>query len=90
MNDNEAVNRENSTYMIENGSYLRIRNIQLGYNFNQNIFHKAFKSFRIFIGGQNIKTIKYNSGFTPEFGGSASQSELIMVRIPFLQFILQG
>ena len=74
VNDNNAVNRENSTYMIESGSYLRIRNLQFGYNFKPAALAKAhIKSFRVFIGGQNLKTFKHNSGFTPEFGGSATQ-----------------
>jgi TonB-linked SusC/RagA family outer membrane protein len=63
-----------STYMIENGSYLRIRNVQLGYNFSSSALGKAhIKSLRIFISGQNIKTFKNNSGYTAEFGGSATQ-----------------
>jgi hypothetical protein len=31
------------------------------------------KSLRIYISGQNLKTFKHNSGFTPELGGSATQ-----------------
>lgn len=63
-----------STYMIESGSYLRIRNVQLGYNFSPGFLSKAnIKSFRVYVGGQNLKTFKHNSGFTPEFGGSATQ-----------------
>ena len=63
-----------STYMIENGSYLRIRNLQVGYSFNTRSLSKAyFKSLRLFISGQNLKTFKHNSGYTPEFGGSATQ-----------------
>lgn len=74
LNDNRAVNRLTSTYMIENGSYLRIRNLQLGYNFSKELLTKVhIKAFRIFISAQNLKTFKSNSGFTPEFGGSALQ-----------------
>jgi hypothetical protein len=63
-----------STYMIEDGSYLRIRNLQIGYNFSSGMLRKAsLKSLRIFVSGQNLKTFKDNSGFTPEFGGSATQ-----------------
>ena len=62
-----------SSYMIENGSYLRIRNVQLGYNFSTSVLGKRVKSLRLYISGQNIKTFKHNSGYTPEFGGSATQ-----------------
>jgi len=34
LGDNRTTNRLPSTYGIEDGSYFRIRNIQIGYNFN--------------------------------------------------------
>jgi TonB-linked SusC/RagA family outer membrane protein len=72
LNDQHSINRENSTYMIEDGGYLRIRNVQIGYNFSKETLSKVrIKALRIFINGQNLKTFKNNSGFTPEFGGSA-------------------
>lgn len=72
LNDQRAINRQNSTYMIEDGSYIRIRNIQLGYNFSNSLLSRIhIKSLRVFLNGQNVKTFKRNSGFTPEFGGSA-------------------
>ncbi|MCW3110483.1 MAG: TonB-dependent receptor [Segetibacter sp.] len=61
-----------STLGIESGSYWRIRNLQLGYNFRQLALSKAhIKALRIFVNAQNLKTFKHNSGYTPEFGGSA-------------------
>ncbi len=73
VSDAHAINRQNSTYMIEDGSYLRIRNVQLGYNFNPGALSKIhIRSLRVFVNGQNVKTFKRNSGFTPEFGGSAT------------------
>lgn len=68
-----TINRTNSTYMIEDGSYFRVRNLQLGYTFNPEWLAKAsITSLRIYLSGQNIKTWKRNSGFTPEAGGSAT------------------
>lgn len=67
-----SINLQNSNYMIEDGSYLRIRNIQLGYNFSPSLLSGArIKALRVFVNAQNIVTFKNNSGFTPEFGGSA-------------------
>ncbi|MEP6844805.1 MAG: TonB-dependent receptor [Panacibacter sp.] len=67
-----AINKVNSTYMIEDGSYLRLRNVQLGYTFNASLLSRAhINSLRIYVSGQNLKTWKNNSGFTPEAGGSA-------------------
>ncbi|HEY0677806.1 MAG TPA: TonB-dependent receptor [Chitinophagaceae bacterium] len=71
--DLASINRENSTYMIEDGSYFRIRNVQIGYNFNPGWLTRAHvKNLRLYVNGQNLKTWKRNSGFTPEAGGSAT------------------
>ncbi|MFT3748761.1 MAG: TonB-dependent receptor [Agriterribacter sp.] len=67
-----SINRNPSTYMIEDGSYLRIRNLQLGYSFSVDLLTRVkIKNLRVFVNAQNLKTFKNNSGFTPEFGGSA-------------------
>lgn len=72
VSDLAAINRANSTYMIEDGSYIRLRNLQLGYTINPKVLAKAhITSFRIYVNGQNIKTWKNNSGFSPEAGGNA-------------------
>ena len=71
-NTTAAINSENSTYMIEDGSYLRIRNIQAGYTLSSEVLAKVhIKSMRFYISGQNLKTWKHTSGFTPEAGGGA-------------------
>lgn len=66
------INYEASTYNIEDGSYFRLRNIQLAYNFSQTLIARAkMKNVRAFVNMQNPKTWKNNSGYTSEFGGSA-------------------
>lgn len=71
LGDNRTTNRLPSTYGIEDGSYFRIRNLQIGYNFSTNTLQRArIKSLRLFANVQNLKTFKRNSGYTPEFGGS--------------------
>jgi TonB-linked SusC/RagA family outer membrane protein len=67
-------NKQASTYNIEDGSYLRLRNIQLGYTFD-NLHIKDFKiqSFKLYVNTQNLYTWKNNSGFAPDAGGSATQ-----------------
>lgn len=70
---NHTINRLPSTYGIEDGSYFRVRNIQLGYNFKPEVLKKMnIKSVRLFANVQNLKTFKRNSGYTPEFGGTAT------------------
>ena len=59
--------------MIEDGSYLRIRNVQIGYNFSTAALSRLnIKSLRVFISGQNLKTFKNNLGYSPEFAGDAT------------------
>jgi TonB-linked SusC/RagA family outer membrane protein len=66
-------NYNGSTYNIEDGSYFRIRNLQLGYNFSTSLLSKAkISNLRIYANVQNLKTWKHNSGYTPEYGGDAT------------------
>lgn len=67
-------NKLASTYNIEDGSYLRLRNIQLGYTFDT-LQIKDFKiqNLKLYVNAQNLYTWKNNSGFTPDAGGSATQ-----------------
>lgn len=67
------VNYQNSSYWIEDGSFFRIRNLQLGYTFGGNFLNKAkIKSFRIYVNAQNLATFANNTGYTPEIGGSST------------------
>lgn len=69
----DRFNYNGSTYNIEDGSYFRIRNLQLGYSFNQHVISKLhISSLRVFANVQNLKTWKHNQGYTSEFGGSAT------------------
>ncbi len=71
LGDDHSTNRLPSTYGIEDGSYFRIRNFQVGYNFSPDALRKYYiKSMRVFMNVQNLKTWKRNSGYSPEFGGS--------------------
>tara|TARA_R110002049_G_scaffold267422_1_gene443779 strand:+ start:4695 stop:7694 length:3000 start_codon:yes stop_codon:yes gene_type:complete len=51
-----------SDLFIEDASYLRLRNIQLGYNFKI----EGFQNCRVYLSGQNLLTITNYSGFDPE------------------------
>jgi TonB-linked SusC/RagA family outer membrane protein len=66
-------NYNGSTYNIEDGSYFRIRNLQVGYDLSNKILSKArIKNLRVYVNVQNLKTWKHNNGYTSEFGGSAT------------------
>lgn len=58
-----------STYFVENGSYLKLRNIQLGYNIPRSVINKIrLNRLRVYAGAQNLFTIKSSSftGVDPE------------------------
>lgn len=63
-----------SSYFIENGSYLKFRNAQLGYTLPKNLTDKIkLERLRFYVSGQNLFTIKSHSftGFDPENSGYA-------------------
>jgi hypothetical protein len=69
----DRFNYNGSTYNIEDGSYFRIRNVQLGYQVPNNLVSRLYlKSVRAFVNVQNLKTFKNNLGYSPEFPGEAT------------------
>ena len=65
----DANNALRSDRFIEDGSYLRIKNVQLGYTFD-NVWIKSlgFSELKMFVGAQNLYTLTNYSGFDPEVG----------------------
>ncbi len=58
-----------SDYFIEDGSYLRIKNVQIGYNLpNALLDRMKFSKFRIYGSVQNLWTFTNYSGYDPEIG----------------------
>jgi TonB-linked SusC/RagA family outer membrane protein len=69
----DRFNYNGSTYNIEDGSYFRIRNVQLGYQVPNSLVSRLYlKSVRAFVNVQNLKTFKNNLGYSPEFPGEAT------------------
>lgn len=69
----DRFNYNGSTYNIEDGSYFRIRNLQIGYELDpKTLSHAHIKSLRIYANAQNLKTWKHNNGYTAEYGGDAT------------------
>lgn len=54
---------------VEDGSYLRIQNVTLGYNIPVQVLSKIrVNSFRVYVSAQNLKTFTNYSGYDPELG----------------------
>jgi hypothetical protein len=67
-------NMRSSTYYVEDGSYLRVRNIQLGYRIPSNVSH--LRSARVYVSVQNAFTFTKYSGFDPEIGTNRANNPL--------------
>jgi len=60
--------RGDSDLWLESGSYLRLRNIQLGYTFDKpTLARLQLSSLRIFVSGNNLLTITNYKGLDPDF-----------------------
>ena len=70
-NDNDRL----STRYIEDGSYLRIKNITLGYTFPKTVLQKVkIDNVRVYMNIQNLYTFTKYTGFDPEVGASTQDS----------------
>ena len=58
--------RAESDRYLENGSYLRLRSVQLGYTFPQTWFKGAIQHARVYINAENLFTITSYSGYSPD------------------------
>ena len=62
-------NGRSSSRWLEDGSYLKITTIQLGYTIPPAILSKAkLSKLRVYVTGQNLYTFTNYSGFDPDFG----------------------
>lgn len=58
-----------SDHLVEDGSYLRLRNLQVGYTLPQSMLKSVgIKSARVYVAGQNILVLTGYSGVDPEVG----------------------
>lgn len=58
--------RAESDRYLENGSYLRLCSVQLGYTFPQTWFKGAIQHARVYINAENLFTITSYSGYSPD------------------------
>lgn len=66
---NSVLNSETTpnSYFVEDGSYLRLKNLQLGYNLPSRILEKIrMQQFRLYLQGTNLFTITGYDGLDPE------------------------
>jgi TonB-linked SusC/RagA family outer membrane protein len=61
-----------TSHYLEDGAYLRLKNVTLSYNLPVKIRQAPSARFRLFLSGQNLLTLTDFSGYDPETGGGAS------------------
>ncbi|MDF7814195.1 TonB-dependent receptor [Hymenobacter sp. YC55] len=62
-----------SDWFVTSGSFLRVQNVTLGYNFKSGLI-KGVESLRVYFSGNNLYTFtKFHTGFDPEVGGNGQQ-----------------
>ncbi|MDR1719231.1 MAG: TonB-dependent receptor [Dysgonamonadaceae bacterium] len=71
ISQNQGLNNSVSDYFIEDGSYLRVKNIQLGYTFTDKLLKiKDISQLRLYVSAQNLLTLTKYSGLDPEIGST--------------------
>ena len=69
----DNVNWQSSDLYIYDGSYLRLKNMQLGYTLPGNLTRKYFvSSLRLFVAAENLLTITKYHGFDPEISSGGT------------------
>lgn len=70
-NDNDRI----SDRYVEDGSFIRIKNITLGYTFPKALLNKAkIENLRVYVNIQNLYTFTKYTGYDPEVGASTQDS----------------
>ncbi len=60
-----------SDYYVENGSFMRLKNIQFGYTIPKSVVSKIkFSSIRVYVAANNLYTLTQYQGFDPEIGSA--------------------
>lgn len=59
--------RGNQDRWLENGSYLRVKQMALGYNLPKSLLGEVFSGIRVYVNAQNLITFTSYKGLDPEF-----------------------
>ena len=84
-------NARASDRFVEDGSYFRIKNLTIGYNFPtaplSSLTNNSLTRLRVYVTAQNLVTItKYESGYDPEIGNRNNEN----LTAPLSQSLIQG
>ena len=69
----DSANWQISDLYVQDGSYLRLKNLQLGYTLPEKLTRKVFvSSLRFFVGAENLLTLTSYRGFDPEISSGGT------------------
>ena len=78
--DDPNKNTRPSTRYIEDGSYLRLKNLTFGYTIPRTVLSRAkISNARVYLSGQNLFTLTNYSGFDPEVGANGIDNSVYPV-----------
>lgn len=64
-----------SSFYVEDGSFLRLRNLQLGYSFSKDWLRKIkMEQLRVYLAANNLFTLTKYMGYDPDLGSSSALS----------------
>jgi len=70
-----GLNYRSNSFYVENGSYFRVRNAQLGYTIPSSITDKIkISKIRVYLNAQNALNLFKYRGFSPEIGGGPTRA----------------
>lgn len=70
-----GYNGRTSTWHLEDGSYLRLQNVSLGYTLPKKWTNRFYvEKLRLYVSGQNLATFTKYSGYNPEVNARPGNS----------------
>ena len=84
------VTRESDRF-LENGNFVRLRQLQLGYSLSRALAKKMYlEKCRLYVSGENLFTITKYSGIDPEFSSSILDTGVDSFVYPFTRSFVIG
>ena len=84
-------NTRESDRFLENGNFVRLRQLQLGYSLSRALAKKMYlEKCRLYVSGENLFTITKYSGIDPEFSSSILDTGVDSFVYPFTRSFVVG
>jgi len=88
---NFSTNTEINDFYLESGSFLRLKNLQLGYTIPSSVLSKVnIASLRVYVQGINLFTSTKYTGLDPELGGWDTSFGIDAGNYPLVKQVIFG